>query len=92
MVPFTSYLPATMSPAESVGLKEYCWPHLGQKPPSRFSFASQFEQKRFRSGTSGAMSTASGSCGGSGGRARVIPPRARAVLRPLRPDPSASTG
>ena len=59
---------------------------MGQKPASRLSFASQLEQKRLRSGTSGAMSTAIGSCGGRGGRASAMPPSARAV-RPDRPLP-----
>src|SRR5260221_11530337 len=87
MVPLISYLPATMSPGASVGLNEYSWPHLGQNPPSRLSFASQLEQKRLRSGTCGAMRTASGSCGGKGGLGSArAPPRARAV-RPLRVEP-----
>ena len=47
----------------------------------------QFEQKRFRSGTTPGTIAASGSCGGSGGRARGTPPSARLAVRPLRDDP-----
>src|SRR5579883_2181312 len=89
MVPLIAYLSATIAPGSSVGLKEYSWPHFGQKPFSRVSFASQLEQKRFRSGTTPGTMAASGSCGGSGGRASGTPPKAREVcpVRPLRPEP-----
>jgi hypothetical protein len=44
MVPLISYLSATMSPGWSEGMNEYSCPHLGQKPESRLSGASQPEQ------------------------------------------------
>src|SRR5712692_3116870 len=82
MVPFTSYFAATMSPGVSEGVNEYSWPHLGQKPDSRESLASQLEQRRLRSGTSPGTRAASGSCGGTGGRATRPAPKARRLLLP----------
>jgi len=68
-------------------VKEYSCPHLGQKPASRFRLVSHDEQKRFRSGTVPGTMLASGSTGGSAGRARGRLPSWRVVLRPVRMDP-----
>jgi len=80
-------LPATTSPAWSVGVNEYSCPHLGQKPESRLSGVSHPEQKRLRSGTTPVTIEAKGSTGGSGGRARGRPPSCLVVLRPVRVEP-----
>jgi hypothetical protein len=71
----------------SVGVNEYSCPHFGQKPASRFSGVSQEEQKRLRSGTTPGTTLASGSTGGSAGRARGRLPSWRVVLRPVRIEP-----
>ncbi|HSY23520.1 MAG TPA: hypothetical protein VK841_15445 [Polyangiaceae bacterium] len=54
-------------------MNEYSWPHRAQKPVSRRSCASQFEQKRFRSGTTGGTIAEIGSASGSGGRKSARP-------------------
>jgi hypothetical protein len=83
-----SYFPATTSPAESDATNEYSCPHFRQNPESRFSAASHPEQNRFRSGTVGATSDASGSSGGNGGLASGRPPSARdEPVRPVRVEP-----
>src|SRR5262245_14683138 len=97
MVPLISYLPATRSLGERVGLNEYSCPHFGQTPSSLLSAASHDEHRRLRSGTTPGTSAASGSCGGSAARAsgrepiardepvRTLPERPERVERVLRP-------
>src|SRR5258708_3942237 len=87
MVPLISYLSRMTSPAESVGTKEYSWPHFGQKPLSRWSGPSPEGKRRFRSGTVPGTGARGGSSGGSGGRASGRLPIVREPVRPLRVDP-----
>ena len=77
----------------SEGMNEYSWPHLGQKPASRLSGASQLEQKRLRSGTTPGTSAASGSSGGQRrARQRAAAERARGCCGRCASSRSASSG
>ena len=63
-------------------MKLYFIPHLPQKPASRFSGASQREQKRLRSGTVGSSMTArSGSTDGRSGSVTRPAPSCLRVVR-----------